>query len=295
MSLSMIRHGKYVIQRTALNAVILDLEDWQRRFDPSWFLIMRIADPVIDRELAAQKAEQEQSIHSSDIPSSVERIGREQSPISLATNMRDALLARPQQRHQSIFLPVLEAQRVDIPFSNAQAAQRGGQWLIIERYTCQTGRNLSAQNNDVRRLARKLASVDPWIFGLLNCKGVIKVVDKQRALIQSFDFVFRVPDSMEIIQSLRQNLLSGELHHSLSRQILIAKELAKSVGYVHNLNFVHKHICPETILLFQDLESRFSTFLVGFDNFRAADGATNFAGGTYNVPFDVAYSPMSRA
>ncbi len=68
------------------------------------------------------------------------------------------------------------------------------------------------------------------------------------------------------------------MHHSLSRQVLIAKELAKSVSFVHNLNFVHKHICPETILLFEDLGSRFSTFLVGFDNFRVADGGTNFAG-----------------
>jgi serine/threonine protein kinase len=83
---------------------------------------------------------------------------------------------------------------------------------------------------------------------------------------------------MEVLQSLRQNLLSGEMHHSLSRRVLIAKELAKSVSYVHNFEFVHKHICPETILLFEDLTSRFSTFLVGFDNFRSADGSINFTG-----------------
>ncbi|KAF4636416.1 hypothetical protein G7Y89_g1656 [Cudoniella acicularis] len=265
---SVIRGGKYVMQRVALNTVISDLEEWQCRFDPSWFLIMLIANPVIDQHLADQKAEQEQSGNRS--------IG---SPITLATSLRDALRAEPRQ-HISIFLPMLEMHGPGIPYSNAKTAQIGGHWFIIERYTCQTGRSLTAQNNDVRTLARKLAIVDPRTFGLLNCKGVVRVLDQQRSQIQSFDFVFRVPESMEITQSLRQNLLSGEMHYSLSRRILMAKELAKSVSYVHNLNFVHKHICPETILLLQDLRSRFSTFLVGFDNFRAADGGTNFAGDT---------------
>jgi hypothetical protein len=34
--------------------VIDDLEKWQRRLDPSWFLIMRIANPIIDQRLAAR-------------------------------------------------------------------------------------------------------------------------------------------------------------------------------------------------------------------------------------------------
>lgn len=279
-----VRRGKFVIQQAALDKVISDLEQWQRRFDPSWYLIMIIANPVIDQQLAAQKEEQEKSeakhLAFSPITSpEPEKNSAAQSPITLATNMRDALRSTPHQ-HVSIFLPKLEFQRLDIPFSNAQAAQRGGKWYIVDHYACQVGRSLSTQNDDVRRLARKLASVDPWTFGLLSCRGVVKVLDIQGRHIQGFDFIFRVPDAKEIIQSLRQNLLSGEMHHSLSRRVLIAKELAKSVNYVHNLNFVHKHICPETILLFEDLESRFSTFLVGFDNFRAADGGTNFAGDT---------------
>lgn len=282
LAFAKIRRGKYVLQRVALDAAISDLEQWQRRFDPSWFLIMLIANPVIDHQLAAQKAEQEQSDDgnpgsSSAVNPKSGRIPATQSPISLATNLRDALRAQPRQQ-LSIFLPMLELERLDIPFSSAQAAKRGGQWFIVERYPCQVGRSLSTQNDDVRALARKLASVDPWTFGLLNCKGVMKVFDPQGKQIRGFDFVFRVPESMEVLQSLRQNLLSGEMHHSLSRRVLIAKELAKSVSYVHNLNFVHKHICPETILLFEDLRSRFSTFLVGFDNFRAADGGTNFTG-----------------
>jgi len=273
------RRLKYTWERTTLNTVVSNLEDWQRRYDPSWFLIMRIADPVIDQQLAAQEAEQAQSAAPAQGPASSVNQGRDerQSPLGLAASLRDALRPDP-RRHISVFLPPLEVQKIDIPFSNAKIAQRGRQWYIIDRYSCQSGRSLSAQNNDVRTLAQKLSSVDPWTFALLKCKGVIKVMDDYRQQIRSFDFVFYVPDSNDQdLQSLRQNLLMDEMIHSVSKRVLIAKELAKSVNYVHNLKFVHKHICPETILLFHN-DSRFSTFLVGFDNFRAADGGTIMAG-----------------
>ena len=67
--------------------------------------------------------------------------------------------------------------------------------------------------------------------------------------VLSYDFVFRLPESIEALRSLRQDLLSGEMQYSLSKRILIVKELTKSVSYVYTLNFVHKHICPKTILL----------------------------------------------
>lgn len=280
LSFVKIRRLRYIKQRDGLNMVISELEQWQRRFDPSWFLILRIADPLIDQELAAQNVEEEMAENENErqTPTVTKQSkNKTQSLIAVALNVRDALRKEPRQQ-PSIFLPFSDMQRIDIPFSPAQAAQRGGQWFIVERYSCQIGRNLSTQNDDVRTLARKLASADPWTFGLLNCKGVMKVIDGSLKQIQGFDFVFRLPDSMEVLQSLRQNLLSGEMHLSLSRRVLIAKELAKSVSYVHNFEFVHKHICPETVLLFEDLTSRFSTFLVGFDNFRSAEGGTNFSG-----------------
>ncbi|KAH8818197.1 hypothetical protein F5882DRAFT_472716 [Hyaloscypha sp. PMI_1271] len=220
---------------------------------------MRIADPVIDQQLAAQEAEQAQSAAPAQGPASSVNQGRDerQSPLGLAASLRDALRPDP-RRHISVFLPPLE--------------------YIIDRYSYQSGRSLSAQNNDVRTLAQKLSSVDPWTFALLKCKGVIKVIDDYRQQIRSFDFVFYVPDSNDQdLQSLRQNLLIDEIIHLVSKRVLITKELAKSVNYVHNLKFVHKHICPETILLFHN-NSRFSTFLVSFDNFRAIDGGTIIAG-----------------
>lgn len=98
---------------------------------------------------------------------------------------------------------------------------------------------------------------------------------------------------MEILQSLRQVLLNSPVPNnlepggigaegmamSLTRRVRIAKELAKSISYVHTFNFVHKNISPESVLLFEDLSSsRSATFLVGFDDFRSADGGTALIG-----------------
>ena len=242
---------------------------------------MRIAKPIIDQLLAAQKSEQEKRLaanmgEAKSAVSTKPARDRAQSCISLATSLRNALREELHQRVH-VFLPTLEMQQTDIPFSIAQSAQHGKKQFIIERYTCQAGQNLSEKENDVRRLARKLASVDPSIFGLLNCRGIMRVMDQQQKQVLSYDFVFRLPESIEALRSLRQDLLSGEMQYSLSKRILVAKELAKSVGYVCTLNYVHKHICPETILL-EDQSPRASTFLLGLDSFRAADGGTNVTG-----------------
>ncbi|KAL4776578.1 hypothetical protein BDW60DRAFT_86312 [Aspergillus nidulans var. acristatus] len=34
-----------------------DLENWQRKFDPSWFLITRMADPMIYKYLEGEVSE----------------------------------------------------------------------------------------------------------------------------------------------------------------------------------------------------------------------------------------------
>jgi len=97
----------------------------------------------------------------------------------------------------------------------------------------------------------------------------------------AFDLVFRAPGGVKSLKSLRQALLDAEANPpiALSRRVRFARELAKSISYVHTYNFVHKSICPESVLIFADLESaRDSTFLVGFGEFRSADGCTIMMG-----------------
>jgi hypothetical protein len=108
---------------------------------------------------------------------------------------------------------------------------------------------------------------------------------------------------MEVLQSLRQLLLNSDAHMSLSRKVRLARDLARSVSFVHALSFVHKNIRPESVLCFEsttpssssspgpisstgatlagsdrECEPRSRTFLVGFDAFRAADGQTLYNG-----------------
>lgn len=42
---------KYAIVKKGLDEIIEDLDKWQKMFDPSWFLILMISNPLIDQQL----------------------------------------------------------------------------------------------------------------------------------------------------------------------------------------------------------------------------------------------------
>ncbi|WKT53719.1 hypothetical protein QSH57_004303 [Fusarium oxysporum f. sp. vasinfectum] len=295
-----VRKGEYAFVKTTLDTVIRDLEEWQRRFDPSWFLIMRMGSPLIDEQLRRGMTQSQASLQphpdraqsssprplppkaaaspsSSEIPQSRQPSQHCPLKFTLATRLH---------RIPSPFLsfsPPTQFEYMPLPYTNTKAARRGDRWYIVESRTCKPGMQ-EAMTNDIRDLAQKLSRADPLAFGLLNCKGVTRVTDPRHpSRIVSFDLIFRIPEGMEIPQSLRQSLIlyPGRSHSALSvtRRVRIAQELAKSVSYVHTFKFVHKNINPESVLLLEDLESsRSATFLVGFDHFRSAGGATSLQG-----------------
>jgi hypothetical protein len=312
-----VRKGEYAFVKTTLDTVIRDLEEWQRRFDPSWFLIMRMGSPLIDEQLRQGMTQSQASLQphpdraqssspwplspkaaaspsSSEITQSRQpsqhcplkftlatRLHRIPSPLSLANGIRSAICT--ENTYQHIFLLPTHFEYMPLPYTNTKAARRGDRWYIVESRTCKPGMQES-MTDDIRELAQKLSRADPLAFGLLNCKGVTRVTDPRHpSRIVSFDLIFRIPEGMEIPQSLRQTLIlyPGRSHSGLSvtRRVRIAQELAKSVSYVHTFKFVHKNINPESVLLLEDLESsRSATFLVGFDHFRSAGGATSLQG-----------------
>ncbi|KPM38092.1 hypothetical protein AK830_g8502 [Neonectria ditissima] len=334
-----VRRGKYAFVKDALDGVIRDLEEWQRRFDPSWYLIMCIASPVVDTQLRKAMGQNQPPSQQflatpgaslrpvSPIPTPGQQFSnrpgsssrpvspvpppspfgsgsqspgpqphqprpnyalttrlQQTSPLSLANDIRTAI--RPDGRHHSIFLPSTPFDFTPIPYSKAKAARRRGssdRWFIVDSIRCKSG-NTDVMTNDVRDLAQRLSRADPMTFGLLSCKGAMRRTDpRQPSRILSFDLFFRIPDGMEVPQSLRQVLIlyPGDRGAALSvtRRVRIAQELAKSISYVHTFKFVHKSISPESILFLEDLESsRSATFLVGFDRFRSADGATSLQG-----------------
>lgn len=134
---------------------------------------------------------------------------------------------------------------------------------------------------DVRELARKLSYTDPFAFGILQCKGVIRVMESGSQRPSSFDFVFRTPKTLGNEPRTLRSYLSSDANHTLTDRFKLAQQLAKSTSYVHALGFVHKNIRPETILIFQESKSVLGlTFLTGFEMLRMADGRTRLLGDT---------------
>ncbi|KAH7128894.1 hypothetical protein EDB81DRAFT_764047 [Dactylonectria macrodidyma] len=259
-----IRKTKYVVVKSSLLETIDELEQWQRKVESSLFLIMRMMDHQVDVELVRPRR---QTTVVASIPS--------------AKIIRDGLRDEQRQDNLQIFRKKSELEtmtKTKLPFCDAVLGQRAGssKQLILDQITCSPGCNVDIVKKDVRDLARKLQHKSPQTFGLLTCKGAVRDETRTGPFFQAiFTFVFEKPEGLVDPRSLRHLLIAGSAPHSMSEKLDIARELAKSVSYVHTFGFVHKNIRPETVLtLANDKTVRRSTFLVGFDNFRREDGRT---------------------
>ncbi|OKL64437.1 hypothetical protein UA08_00880 [Talaromyces atroroseus] len=263
-----VKRWKYALVQQKIENAIQDLELWQQMFDPSWYLIIKAANPQIDTEL---------KVYKQTIPA------EGQTPLVLARSLRSALAPTPTHHQTPIFLPEkgLHALQLDsIPLCSAKFGQREGdisKALIVERIHRFPETDIRQLERDVRDLARKLAHSSPLEFGLLNCKGVIKYFEQDIYPVgpSAFTFVFRIPPGLSQPQSLRSVLQHMKQPDSLSDRFRLANELARAVSYVHTFGFVHKNIRPETVLLLRSEDASIgSTFLIGFDSFRSAEGKT---------------------
>lgn len=254
-----VKKWKYVLIKERLDESIEDLGSWQKMFDPSWFLILKVSSLFIDQELS--------------------RHGSAVSSFTSAHSLRDALREQP-LREISVFLPKdgLETARMrEIPLTSAKCMQRTGseKWFLVDRIPCDPEADIGLMTRDVRELARKLISVDPLTFGILQCRGVVRVMDPNSRRPSSFDFIFRIPSELSNEPRSLRSYLSSYFDDTLTDRFQLAKQLAQSISYVHTLGFVHKNVRPETVLGFQTKESKFGLFfLVGFEKIRTADGRT---------------------
>jgi hypothetical protein len=251
----MIKRFKYALfLKEYLDKAITDMESWQKLFDPSWFLIMRVSGQHVDNELS--------------------RPIKEDKSMKSASGIRDSLKANPQQT-VSVFLPengLDSATFLDIPFSSAKLVQRAHSksWLILDSVSCDFLQDIDQRRKAVRDLATKLTRADPSKFALLKCAGV--VAEKG---MDNFQLVFKIPEHISNAQTLRASLMSGNDNHSLSDRFRLATQLATAVCSVHTFGLVHKSIQPENIVVFQDEDSALgSAFLIGFDKVRPEEGRT---------------------
>lgn len=213
------------------------------------------------------------------------------TPLALAGGIREAV--RPKDStNASVFLAEREMETLSIPYSSAKLAKfptsRSGMSMILVKVDISNGVSKADKTEDVRDLARRLKNANPYAFGLLKCTGAIKIFhrspERREKWLTGIDIVFETPKNTDARQmhSLRELLVkanqAGE-ELTLTRRVQVAKELTQAVNYVHTFDFVHKNICPESVLVVDNDDAltsrrRRSTFLVGFECFRSSDGNT---------------------
>jgi hypothetical protein len=259
---------RYSFKKGALEKIIEDLESWQKRFDPSWMLIIRMADDKIDQQLDQEEKKPKQT-----------------SFIMAAKGVRDA--ARESNStlvpDGSIFISpgVLDSEETTVPCSSVILSRLSDtkEDVLVDTMICNPIADMKRTTNDVRKLARILSKVDPSTFGLLACQGVVKVYAEDPPPANqepyAFKFLFSIPPSLKSPKSLRTLLLESDPACPLNSRFDLAKQLTNSVLFVHNSQFVHKNIRPETIIVFENDAAKIgSSFLVGFEKFRPAEGMT---------------------
>ncbi|RMZ48334.1 hypothetical protein AFCA_008517 [Aspergillus flavus] len=247
--------------KTALVAIIDDLERWQRAFDPSWFFLARISVPLIDEELTRERADQ------SDVVSTVVHLRQAHK-----TNRTDS------EPPNSMFLSGNYAiDKQEFITSSVFMGYHADQKIIVDHVPLKEYMDVTQTTKDVRSLVRVLSTVGPDHFGLLSALGVIKTTEKET--LTGFNIIFAVPPHLSQSQprSLRSVLTAGN-EYNLDERFKLAISLACSLVYLHSSSIIHKNISPENIILFPTPGRLGVPFLVGFERFRPSEGRTYMTG-----------------
>ncbi|OJZ91918.1 hypothetical protein ASPFODRAFT_201759 [Aspergillus luchuensis CBS 106.47] len=243
-----------------LEEVVSDLEEWQRRFDPSWYLITFIVNPLVDEQLESKKNQDPSAAKLLEFREAVQQISSAKPPTN-GPVFKDPALLEPGQHISGT--------------SNYLSQYVNSRREVLLDSTSYTRKSALTSRVHVRDLARLLCLVDPSTFSLLKCDGVIEVRTDQDT---QFQFIFEVPHGLQSPRTLR-SLLAEHPRISLSKRVQLAKQLARSVMFVHTTGFVHKGIRPETIMIFRkDNEDIGPSFLVGFERVRRAEAQTDKLG-----------------
>ena len=256
-----IKRWKYLLVREAIDEAVQQLEQWQRIFDPTWFLILRIGDELIDSELSTTS-----TLVGSVSSSPTMRTAQKIRGVLTSESVEDVHVSLPED---GLDWKTAEMMK----FSTISRVRRSGsdKMFIVDSVVCEFSLDVPRARADAELLAKKLRQVDPTTFGLLACHGLIKRKAKDAKQLTSIALVFRPPNGEAEPTCLRQLLLQPPTS-SLSQVLNIARQLAKAVSFMHTCNFVHKNIRPETILVFPD-DSAPTTlgaaYLLGFDSFRS--------------------------
>ncbi|KAJ5246738.1 hypothetical protein N7468_001721 [Penicillium chermesinum] len=256
---------KYVYLKDTLFQAVQNLQEWQKEFDTTWFLILLMADSAIDSELKKRTRNEKLS--------TARHIRRVIKPDSSHHDGNDTIL--PQKDFES-------AEVFGIPFSSFKKIKISKGFTFIldpsevsdSRVASKLATSILAR--DVRNLATKLREVDPNEFHLLKCHGVVPKNEPGTQRLLAYDFIFDLPQGDFEPRSLRGLLLS-KMRYTLGERIRLAQQFATAIHYIHILDFVHKRVRPENVMILptrNDPSCVGQLFLLGFQEFRAAEGKT---------------------
>lgn len=253
---------KAVYLRKHVKQAASDLESWQRQFDPSWYLITRITSNRVDEQLR------------NDLPN-------QNSSTARLARMRNAIKETSSSENDRGGLVFIDASLIKknshvIPGTNMyEASYDQHRPVLLDRtnYSPLTAKMIARRY--IHDLARLLMNVDPMTFGLLKCGGVVELPEEN---CSQFQFVLELPKDLPSPRTLRTILMETP-QCPLNHRIQLAKQLARSVMFVHTSGFVHKNIRPETILVFTDGPKTMGpSFLSGFERVRPSGASTEQSG-----------------
>ena len=154
----------------------------------------------------------------------------------------------------------------------------------------------------VYNTARMLKPADPRLMSILPCIGIgpkrqeLQVhyhqgnLPPRRIRKVQYELLYLIPRHLTKPRSLRDLLTdpagrrNSDVLHPLDHRIRLANRLATALIYVHWGQFVHKHIKPENILIFDACDTKSfplaigDPFLVGFDRSRLEREKTTYKG-----------------
>ncbi|CAZ84667.1 unnamed protein product [Tuber melanosporum] len=253
--------------KSSLEKDVSVLERWRDMFNSTFYMLSIPKNPALDRILSME----------------VQKNQPDNSPVTAVKAIRDVLADEPTKQLTPVWLePVKMYFPNPIGYSGAYIVfdNTTNMRYIMETITVDPGRRDYKQlDKDVTKLASVLRE-SRGVPGVLACRGVVRQ-QRSDGAPEKFEFILEMPHRLDQSPECLRTVLQRSTNepHPLEERVLLAKQIAKAVMFVHNLNFVHKNMRPETILVFPNPGKTLGIpFLVGFQMFRSADGVTYRAG-----------------
>jgi hypothetical protein len=206
--------------KSLFQKAVQELENWYRRWDPSWFLIARLALPEIDTAIRQHRLEKD------DI-----------APLRIMGGLRDAHRAiMDTDRRPLGFLPDNVAfylpRQVEMSTATVCARSDSHNLAILDCVEYRPGTSEVDVSKDVQSLAQVMSNLDPVTCNLLRCEGVKRDTDENGRL-RGFSLAFQMPPSRP---SLSNEVVPSRKNDG--RNTMVSR---RTSGYV----VIFADVCPD--------------------------------------------------